>query len=58
MGICPGKKNPHLRRAHKALADMPVVVRQATNMLVTRDLAVHSLLQVAIGIAKLILHAK
>lgn len=41
-----------------ALVDLPIVVRQAKNKLVTRDLAVSSLLQVAIGIAALILQAK
>jgi uncharacterized membrane protein (DUF4010 family) len=41
-----------------ALVDLPIVVRQAKNKLVTRDLAVSSLLQVAIGIAVLVLQAK
>jgi uncharacterized membrane protein (DUF4010 family) len=41
-----------------ALIDLPIVVRQAKNKLVTRDLAVSSFLQVAIGIAALVLQAK
>jgi uncharacterized membrane protein (DUF4010 family) len=41
-----------------ALVDLPIVVRQAKNKLVTRDLAISSLLQVALGIAALVLQAK
>jgi uncharacterized membrane protein (DUF4010 family) len=41
-----------------ALVDLPIVVRQAKNKLVTRDLALSSFLQVAIGIAALVLQAK
>jgi hypothetical protein len=41
-----------------ALVDLPIVVRQAKNNLVTRDLAISSMLQVAIGIAALVLQAR
>jgi uncharacterized membrane protein (DUF4010 family) len=41
-----------------ALVDLPIVVRQAKNKLVTRELAISSLLQVVIGIAALILQSK
>lgn len=41
-----------------ALVDLPIVVRQAKNKLVTRDLAISSMLQVAIGIAVLVLQAR
>jgi uncharacterized membrane protein (DUF4010 family) len=41
-----------------ALVDLPIVVRQAKNKLVTRTLAISSLLQVFIGVAVLILQSK
>lgn len=41
-----------------ALVDLPIVLRQAKNKLVTRELAISSLLQIVIGIAVLTLQIK